>query len=282
MNILLTGATGFVGRQILHALLSRGATVRLVLRPTSNTDDLPIDLVESAIRTDDLFFQSPQWWTDHCRSIQTVIHSAWFVQPGVYLQSPLNLDCLIGTLNLAKGAAFAGVKRFVGIGTCIEYELSGGYLSTETPLNPTTPYASAKAAAYLMLKDWLPLHSCQFAWCRLFYLHGPGEDSRRLVPYLRSRLEAGLPAELTSGDQVRDFLDVRDAGQMIADVALSDRQGAFNICSGTPVTIRELATQIAQQYNRPDLLRFGARPDNLVDPPVVVGITDSSSTRCPV
>ena len=279
MNVLLTGATGFVGRQILNALQDRGATVRLVLRHSSKAEALPRDLVSTAIRSDDLFAETVQWWATQCATIDTVVHSAWFVQPGTYLQSPANLDCLTGTLNLAKGATQAGVKRFVGIGTCIEYELSGGYLSTQTPLNPTTPYSAAKAAAYLALKEWLPTQGCGFAWCRLFYLHGPGEDSRRFVPYLRAKLEAGEPAELTSGNQVRDFLDVRVAGQMIADVALSDRQGAVNICSGTPITIRELAQQIAGQYNRLDLLRFGARPENLVDPPVVVGVADSSDNK---
>lgn len=275
MNVLLTGATGFVGRQILSALLDRGATVRLVLRHTSNTDALPTEVVSAAILTDDLFAESACSWAKHCAGLDTVVHSAWFVEPGTYLQSPKNLDCLTGTLNLAKGATQAGVKRFIGVGTCIEYELSGGYLTTNTPLNPTTPYSAAKAAAYLALKEWLPPQGCEFAWCRLFYLHGPGEDPRRFVPYLRAKLQAGEPAELTTGNQVRDFLDVRIAGEMIADVALSSRQGAINICSGMPVTIRQLAEQIAGQYNRLDLLRFGARPENLVDPPVVVGVANA-------
>jgi dTDP-6-deoxy-L-talose 4-dehydrogenase (NAD+) len=106
----------------------------------------------------------------------------------------------------------------------------------------------------------------------LFYLHGEGEDPRRLVPYLRSRLAAGAPVELTKGDQIRDFLDVREAGRMITEVALGHEQGAVNICSGTPITVRQLAEQIADEYGRRDLLMFGARPDNLIDPPCVVGV----------
>ena len=57
----------------------------------------------------------------------------------------------------------------------------------------------------------------------LFYLYGGGEDSRRLVPYLRSKLEKGEAAELTSGEPLRDFLDVTDVGKMIADVTVSDK-----------------------------------------------------------
>ncbi len=83
---------------------------------------------------------------------------------------------------------------------------------------------------------------------------------------------AGEPAELSSGNQIRDFLDVREAGAMIAEAALSERQGPVNICSGVPVTVRQLAERIADAYGRRDLLRFGARADNAFDPPCVVGV----------
>jgi dTDP-6-deoxy-L-talose 4-dehydrogenase (NAD+) len=100
-----------------------------------------------------------------------------------------------------------------------------------------------------------------------------------LVPYIRARLSAGEPAELTSGEQVRDFLDVREAGRMIAAHALGGDTGAVNVCSGIPVTVRELALRIADEYGRRDLLKFGARPANLVDPPYVLGVRVSSHGR---
>jgi len=84
--------------------------------------------------------------------------------------------------------------------------------------------------------------------------------------------QAGEPAELSSGSQVRDFLDVREAARMIVDVALGSQEGPVNICSGKPVTVRELAERIADDFGRRDLLRFGARPDNPVDPACVVGV----------
>ena len=164
------------------------------------------------------------------------------------------------------------MRRFVGIGTCFEYDLSAGRLTVDTPLRPTTPYAAAKAAAFMALSQYLPQQGVSFAWCRLFYLYGEGEPAERLVPYLRGRLKAGDPAELTSGMQVRDYLDVREAARMIVEVARGPAQGPINICSGTPMTVRELAEHVADDYGRRDLLRFGARPDNLTDPPVVVGV----------
>jgi nucleoside-diphosphate-sugar epimerase len=270
--VLLTGATGFVGRQVLRALEERGVRVRAVVRDGKQGQIATLDGIETVVTTPDLFAENADWWADVSKSIDTIIHVAWYAEPGKYLQSAKNLDCLTGTLQMAKGAVRAGVKRFIGIGTCFEYDLGGGMLSVETPLRPLTPYAGTKAAAFMALSQWLPLQGVEFAWCRLFYLYGEGEDERRLVPYLRTKLIAGEPAELTSGSQIRDFLDVREAGRMIVEIALSDAQWPVNICSGIPITVRQLAEQIADEYGRRDLLKFGVRPDNFIDPPCVVGV----------
>jgi dTDP-6-deoxy-L-talose 4-dehydrogenase (NAD+) len=270
--ILLTGATGFVGRQVCQELATRSVGVRLVVREGKQNRIPPSPSIEKVIGTSDLWSEDAAWWAGVCGGIDTVIHVAWYAEPGQYLQSPKNMECLAGTLRLFQGASRAKVRRFVGIGTCFEYDLSAGLLSVQTALRPSTPYAAAKAAAFSMLSELLPQQGIEFAWCRLFYLYGEGEDERRLVPYLRARLQASEPAELSGGTQVRDYLDVREAGRMIVQAALGAAQGPLNICSGTPITIRQLAERIADEYGRRDLLRFGARPDNPVDPPHVVGV----------
>lgn len=270
--VLLTGATGFVGRQVMRSLAEQGAQVRLVVRDEKELKFFGQGCVESLVLSPDIFAEDASWWAKVCQGIDIVIHVAWYAEPGKYLQSAKNLDCLIGTLHMAKGAVQASVRRIIGIGSCFEYELSSGILSTESPLQPSTPYAGTKAAAYMALSQSLPQQGVEFVWCRLFYLYGEGEDVRRLVSYLRTNLAAGKPVKLTSGNQIRDFLDVREAGQMIAETAMGQLQGPVNICSGIPITVRQLAEQIADEYGRRDLLEFSARPDNLIDPPCVVGV----------
>ena len=271
-TVLLTGATGFVGQSLLNELGSRGHSVRAVVRPGREHLVEGHPAVASIIVTPSLFHEDESWWQSAAAGVDTVIHAAWYAEPGKYPHAAENLDCLSGTIAMARGCLTAGVRRFAGIGTCFEYDLSYGDLSIETPLKPGVLYAAAKASTYLCLSNWLPKAGMEFLWCRLFYLYGPGEDERRLVPYLRSRLAAGETADLSSGLQVRDFLDVRDAAVQIADAAFGTVTGPVNICSGVPITVRDLALGIAAEYGRPDLLNFGARPDNPVDPPRVVGI----------
>jgi dTDP-6-deoxy-L-talose 4-dehydrogenase (NAD+) len=269
---LLTGGTGFVGRQVLRSLNESGIRVRLVIRPDKQDAIANLENIESLVISPDIFDEDAAWWANVCQGVDMIIHVAWYIEPGNYVQSSKNLDCLIGTLEMAKGSVQAGVRRFIGVGTCFEYDLTGGLLSVETALKPLTPYAAAKAAAFLALSSCLPQQGVEFTWCRLFYLYGEGEDTRRLVSYLRSKLTAGEAAKLTTGNQVRDFLDVRTAGRMVTETALGQRKGPVNICSGIPITVRQLAERIADEYGRRDLLEFGARPENTIDPPFIIGI----------
>jgi dTDP-6-deoxy-L-talose 4-dehydrogenase (NAD+) len=277
-RVLLTGATGFVGRQILRALVASGAKVTATLRPGQQVPDGTTALV-----TPDLFAEGRDFWQRSCQGQDAVVHSAWYAEPGAYLHSPKNLHCLAGTLRLAEGAMAAGVGHFQGIGSCFEYDLASPSVSRReplsplSPLNPATPYGAAKAAAFIALsRQNGPM---QFAWSRLFYLFGEGEDPRRLVPYVESQIAKGEPVELSSGRQIRDFLDVAEAGRQIAAVTAQGLAGPLNICSGQAVTVAALAQAIADRHGRPDLIRLGARPERADDPPFVVGVPSMKATQ---
>ncbi len=270
-KVLLTGATGFIGRQVLKILEAQGHEISIVVRPNWQ-DRITIKAGQThVIETHDLFAEDSNWWSDALSDIQIVIHSAWYTEPGIYLTSPKNTACLNGTIKLAKAAKERGIKRFVGLGTCIEYEISEKTLTLETPLKPTTPYSDAKVKTYNALTKCFENTETSFLWCRVFYLYGEGEDPRRLVPFLHEKLKKGEVADLTSGQQIRDFIDVKDAAQMIIDGAFSSIEGPSNICTGIGRSVRKLAEEIADTYKRRDLLNFGARPDNLVDPPRIIG-----------
>ena len=269
-SIAITGASGFVGRQVLECLSQGDHDIKIFTRKPEIVGKYQQNI--KVVKVENLFHEKTEFLTEILKDVEILIHLAWYAEPGKYLTSSLNIDCLTGTLNLAKAFSLVGGQRFIGVGTCFEYDIDQCLLSVATPLKPKTIYAASKTSAFQLLTQILSMSKVEFAWCRLFYLYGDGEDSRRFVPYLKQQLINGQIAELTSGNQVRDFLDVKDAGKMIAEEALGSLQGATNICSGIPITVRQLAEKIADNFNRRDLLKFGARPDNLIDPPCVVGV----------
>jgi nucleoside-diphosphate-sugar epimerase len=274
-TVLLTGASGFVGRQICRALLDDGyEVVATVRRQSARMADLEPGIFR-IIETDDLFEETEEWWSEKLAGIDAVVHAAWYVEWRKYVDSDANLDCLKGTLSLIRAAARRGIGHFIGLGTCMEYQLPSSRLTIDSPLQPQNLYSACKLSVYHILLEYFKHEGLAFSWCRIFYLYGEGENPSRLVPYIRRQLEHGETARLSAGTQVRDFLDVKRAGQLISNVVTTGQRGAINICSGMPITIRQLAETIADEYGRRDLLEFGTAPIHPSDPSVVVGVCNA-------
>jgi nucleoside-diphosphate-sugar epimerase len=269
LKVLVTGASGFVGSQVARELLERGHEVRASVRAASVRDAVEdlggrIDWV-----TADVFADDPAALANLVRGVEACVHLAWYAVPGQYLASPENLRCATGSLRLLEALAAAGCRRVVGVGSCFEYDFEPGTLVETGPVRPQSLYAASKLATRYMAEPLARLRGVEFAWARLFYLYGPFEDRRRLVPSVIDALLQGQPVEVTRGTQVRDFLHVADVGRALAAVALGDLTGVVNVGSGQPVTVREVVSTIETLLGRGGLVRFGARPENPTDPPIV-------------
>jgi len=265
-RILITGANGFIGRHLVSTLAGHDVELALVVRAGSEPAESALNRASKVISSPDIFSEQPQWWAEKLEDVDTVIHAAWYTNPADYMTSNQNQRCEIGTLRLASGLLMTKVRRFVGIGTCLEYEQTGQLLTTQSRLLPESPYAAAKAQTYLQLTKLFADSRVQFAWCRLFYLYGQGEHESRLVPYLHRAFSEGRRARLRNPGQVLDFLDVRDAAHKIIDVALSKDVGSFNICSGVGRTVEDLSREIAAEYDRSDLIDFEEEHSNSGSP----------------
>lgn len=270
--MLVTGASGFVGRQIARKLAENGHALRLVARPEA-ARQLAADRPDATIlECDDVFAQSADWWAQACAGVDAIIHAAWYVNPADYLDSEQNARCVSGSFRMAQGAAQAGVGHFVGVGTCMEYALPSDRLDIHAPTGPVTVYGASKLALYDILDGFFCSTRVRFSWCRLFYLFGEGENEKRLYPYLNRCLAAGETVRLGPGTQLRDYMDVAEAGARVAGVIDTGQVGAINICSGFAVSIREFAENIADRYGRRDLLEFGTHQPHPRDPSAVVGV----------
>ncbi len=256
-RVLVTGAAGFIGSHVARLLVSQGHDVTLILRDGSNLWRL--DDVRSRLQIvyGDLANLSPL--VDRLREArpEICIHLAWKGWSGK-AEADANLTSLGMSVELLRLMPSLGCPRFVGIGTCFEYEPSARVLREDTPLTPHDLYGTCKKSLFEVAGHFSALTGVSVVTARVFYSYGPYEDSRRLVPSITHALLSGEVANVTPGEQVRDYLHVADVAGAIWAVAQSELTGAVNIASGVPVTIADVARQLARVVGRPDLLRLGA------------------------
>ncbi len=270
MNVLVTGATGFIGSYVCRALLALGHSVHAVVEPGASRERL-VDVAGSIRWTEIDLFRAVEADLDRLAgNTGMAIHCAWYAVPGAYLTSPLNIPALSGSLNLFSSLWRNGCRRVVGVGTCIEYQMSDRPLDESAPVNPTTIYAAAKLSTYLTGRELARQLNGSFAWTRLFYLYGPQEARARLVPDLAMNLLQNKRVPVTEGRQIRDYLHVEDVASAIVAVATSTVEGPVNIGSGQQLSVREIIATLARFSGGPDLVDYGARPANLMDPPFIV------------
>jgi nucleoside-diphosphate-sugar epimerase len=268
-RVLLTGARGFVGRQIANALAKLDFEIHAV-SSTGSDPSIPahgwhqVNLMDSGA-TDALL-----------RDVKPshLVHAAWDTTHGAYWTSDANYAWVSASLGLLEAFQAAGGRRLVVLGSCAEYDWRFGYCSEDvTPLNPGHPYGVCKVSLFRLCEAYCRTHNISMAWPRLFLLYGPHEDTKRLVPSVINALLAGNEAVCTDGTQIRDMMHVEDVGGAVAALCASDVTGAVNIGTGNPVSLSEVVKEIAKQIGRSDLLRLGALPSRPDDPPLLVADT---------
>ncbi|MEO2157627.1 MAG: GDP-mannose 4,6-dehydratase, partial [Acidimicrobiales bacterium] len=164
-----------------------------------------------------------------------------------------------GTLILLEAVRVLDGVRVVTVSSADVYGMvDPGDLPTpeSAPLRPVSPYAASKAAADLLALQAHLGHGLDVVRARSFNHLGPGQSDRFVCSALASRIAA---AELAGGDSIRvgnldarrDFTDVRDVVRAYRCLALDGRPGAaYNVCTGTTVSIREVAERLVEISSR--------------------------------
>ena len=265
-RILLTGATGFIGRQCIPLLLSQGYEVHAVSSRRAARDDPPVLWHQADL------LDPPQ----ASRLVSEVrpshlLHLAWYTVPGHYWTSGENLRWVQASLGLLQAFGENGGQRVVMAGTCAEYDWQHGICSESvTPLSPTTLYGTCKHSLQLMLTAFSRETTLSAAWGRIFFVFGPHEAPDRLVAYVIQSLLQKTPARCSHGDQVRDFLYVQDVANAFVSLVESAVSGPVNIASGRPTVLRDVIGKIGELLHRPDLIQLGTLPAREDEPALLV------------
>ena len=258
-RVLVTGAGGFIGRHAPPLLAARGFEVHALARENVNLlDGEATDRIVTEIGASHL------------------LHLAWHTEHGTFWDATENHDWTAATLRLTRSFRAAGGERLVAAGTCAEYEWKDACCGAGTPLRPATLYGAAKDATRRALEAYAVASGLSFAWGRVFFPYGPGEQASRVVAATARAALAGETIACSSGEQIRDFLYVEDVAAAFAELVDSDATGAFDIGSGEGIPLRTVLLTLEELAGRENVVRFGEAPER--DEPASI-VADASRLR---
>lgn len=264
MRVMLTGASGFIGRYVLNALQCQGIEVVTVGRARSQPSAPFIEADLLSMTDFGPLVQQAQ--ATH------LLHLAWYAEHGKYWTSPLNLRWAEATTRLVEVFCAAGGQQVVIAGTCAEYDWTQGYCrESSTLMNPTTLYGTAKYATRRLVIAVCAQHQVPCAWGRIFMPYGHGEPASRLIPSLIEVFRGVREPFGVNATAYRDFLHASDVAEGFVRLLNIGASGAYNICSGEPVRLAEVVRTLASL--------LGADPEPLLaltterpgEPPLIVG-----------
>ena len=267
MRVLVTGATGFIGKQVVKQLNDSGVDVVTMGRRPSNSANQHFKL--DFLATEDFSTQFKEARASH------LIHLAWYVEHGKFWSSTMNMDWIKTTANLVDAFCKGGGQHITIAGSCAEYDWDYGVCNEEhTPLNPRSVYGIAKNATRQICQITCAKAEVPLAWGRIFTPYGKSEPTTRLLPSLAEVFKKNKAPFGVNLDSYRDFLHVTDVANALISLSIGNAKGNINISSGEPVRLREIAELMAGKMAADPAMVLELSSNRLDEPKYLVGTND--------
>lgn len=267
MNIMVTGASGFIGTHLCRVLHQDGSHVHAVSRVKRVTEPGGIT-----------------WWQGDLADLATarrlmctikpniVFHLSGMAtaRPGVDLVLPTFHSLLESTVNLLTVSVGAPLHRIVLVGSMTEPEISHGELM------PSSPYAAAKWASSLYGRMFRRLYGTPCVIARCFMAYGPAQDHAKLIPSVILSLLKGEAPKLSRGQWQADWIYIDDVidGFLKAVEASHIGERTLDFGSGKAISVRELVCQLVRLMDGTVEPVFGALPDRPFESMRIADIDD--------
>ncbi len=245
MKVLVTGGAGFIGSNMVEALLGRGFDIVIFDDfSTGRKDNLPGDKRIKVIKGDVRDYNKLK---DAAKGCDVIFHMAAQVGNVLSLQKPHeNMEInAVGTLNALRACKELGIKSIVYSSSCANFgETKHTPIDEAHPMQPVSPYGVSKLAGEQLCLALGPIYGVKAACLRYFNVYGKRQRFNpygNVLPIFAERIKKGQPLTIYGdGRQTRDFIDVRDV--VAANLLAFEKQaeGAFNIGTGAATTVNGL------------------------------------------
>lgn len=260
---LVTGGAGFIGSNLVRSLLERGDHVRVLdnfsTGSRGNLEGLDIEVIEGELRSYERVHNA-------VRGVDVVYHLGALGSVPRSVQDPLTSSAVNveGTLNVLLAARDEGVRRVVYSSSSSVYGTRRDLpVTEETPPDPISPYGVAKLASERYCVSFSRVYTLETVVLRFFNVFGPRQSPlsqyAAVVPLFVTAIGQGDPITIEGdGEQSRDFTYVSNV--VDASIRAAHADGAsgriFNVSSGSPATVNQLADAIGRTVGKPVEKRF--------------------------
>ena len=267
MKILVTGASGYIGKHVINQLIN---TEHTVIANDFSNPGIDCDNVEYIGRN---LFESENPYEDADRP-DVCIHLAW--KDGFVHNSNAHMEYLSDHYKFVDRMLSAGLKQIVIMGSMHEVGYFEGAIDENTPCNPLSMYGIAKDCLRRSSKLLAEKCNAVWQWIRAYYIYGDDKRGNSIFAKIQQAVENGInDFSFYYGKNKYDFIHIDTLAEMITAVAMQKEvDGIINCCSGKPVSLGEQIESYIKENNLNISLEYGAFPDRPYDSPAVWGNDD--------
>ena len=263
MNILVTGANGYLGQGVVSHILDTNNNVIACDFSTDHVDN-------RAKRISCNLFDVSSPYEFFCKP-DVLLHLAW--RDGFIHYSDSHISDLYNHYSFLKRMICPGLKKIVVMGSMHEIGFYEGSISQNTPCNPQTPYGISKNALRMLTETLCNQNDIKFQWLRGFYIVGNSQYGSSIFSKI-AKAEADGKKEFpfTLGQNQFDFIDYDIFCEQVAKTVIQDNiLGIINICSGYPEKLATRVERFIKENNYRIKLKYGAFPDRPYDSKAIWG-----------
>jgi nucleoside-diphosphate-sugar epimerase len=264
MKILITGASGFIGQNLIDILLKKKYKISIITRKLSNVKKFKwfskVKIFEKNLnnlnKKDYLEFSSND----------VVIHLAWDGLPNY--NDKIHFENYKISFDFIKKVIDSGIKHLIITGTCFEYGMQNGCLTEDCKTNPKNNYGLAKENLRKKIFSYSQKKKIIIQWVRLFYLYGKGQNKKSLIGQLEEKIRNnGKFFFMSKGNQLRDYMNIKDVCKRICKLVENNYiNGVVNICSNKPITVENLVLKYLKNKKKNIKLIKGYYKHNSYEP----------------
>ena len=269
-KVLVTGASGYIGRHVVRELLRRGYYVIA-------SDIRPDEANPEAVFTDLDIFSGDAGVYDAFGRPDLLIHMAW--EKGFVHGAPEHMERLSAHFTFLKDMAEGGLKDIAVMGSMHEVGFFEGAVTADTPCRPLSLYGVSKNALRQALFIEAGRLGFSLYWLRGFYIYG--DDSRGssiFAKLTQAAAEGRKEFPFTTGQNKYDFISIEELAMQIVSAATQGLRGQeapvtgiINVCSGKAISLAEQVEAYISENGFDITLEYGAFPDRPYDSKYIWG-----------